>query len=74
VAAFQTAATWLSAHPFLLHDKECLTTVLEVVELGISGTKSLVCICILLLMKEYILAKLKLKFIDFLFIAVVHGI
>ncbi|XP_071439557.1 ral GTPase-activating protein subunit beta isoform X3 [Hetaerina americana] len=40
VAAFQTAATWLSAHPFLLHDKECLTTVLEVVELGISGTKS----------------------------------
>lgn len=27
-------------HPYLLQDKDCLTTVLEVVELGISGTKS----------------------------------
>lgn len=27
-------------HPYLLQDKECLTTVLEVVELGISGSKS----------------------------------
>ena len=25
---------------FLLKDKDCLTTVLEVVELGVSGTKS----------------------------------
>lgn len=28
-------------HPYLLQDKECLTTVLEVVELGISGSKSI---------------------------------
>lgn len=27
-------------NPYLLQDKECLTTVLEVVELGISGSKS----------------------------------
>ena len=27
-------------HPYLLQDKECLTIVLEVVELGISGSKS----------------------------------
>lgn len=27
-------------HPYLLQDKDCLTTVLEVVELGISGSKS----------------------------------
>ncbi|KAK7862306.1 hypothetical protein R5R35_014671 [Gryllus longicercus] len=40
VAAFQCAAVWLVAHPYLLQDKEGLTTVLEVVELGISGTKS----------------------------------
>ncbi|PNF19188.1 hypothetical protein B7P43_G09608, partial [Cryptotermes secundus] len=40
VAAFQCAAVWLVAHPYLLEDKECLTTVLEVVELGISGSKS----------------------------------
>lgn len=40
VAAFQCAAVWLVAHPYLLEDKECLNTVLEVVELGISGSKS----------------------------------
>lgn len=28
-------------NPYLLQDKECLTTVLEVVELGISGSKSI---------------------------------
>lgn len=27
-------------NPYLLQDKECLTTVLEVIELGISGSKS----------------------------------
>lgn len=27
-------------HPYLLQDKDCLTIVLEVVELGISGSKS----------------------------------
>jgi hypothetical protein len=30
----------LFRHPYLLHDKESLATVLEVVELGISGSKS----------------------------------
>ncbi|XP_046418146.1 ral GTPase-activating protein subunit beta isoform X4 [Neodiprion fabricii] len=41
VAAFTCLTTWLSAHPQLLQDKDCLTTVLEVVELGVSGTKSI---------------------------------
>ncbi|XP_053677256.1 ral GTPase-activating protein subunit beta isoform X2 [Anopheles nili] len=40
VAAFQCTSAWLMNHPYLLQDKECLTTVLEVVELGISGSKS----------------------------------
>ncbi|XP_031623328.1 ral GTPase-activating protein subunit beta isoform X4 [Contarinia nasturtii] len=40
VAAFQCTSAWLIQHPYLLQDKECLTTVLEVVELGISGSKS----------------------------------
>ena len=40
VAAFQTSTTWLVHHPYLLQDKECLDTVLEVAELGISGSKS----------------------------------
>ncbi|KAE8751950.1 hypothetical protein FOCC_FOCC001427 [Frankliniella occidentalis] len=40
VAAFQCCAIWLVAHPYLLQDKECLGIVLEVVELGISGSKS----------------------------------
>lgn len=29
------------AHPYLLQDKDCLYTALEVAELGISGTKSI---------------------------------
>lgn len=41
VAAFQCVCAWLMQHPYLLQDKECLNTVLEVVELGISGTKSI---------------------------------
>uniref|UniRef100_A0A1B6CX62 Rap-GAP domain-containing protein n=1 Tax=Clastoptera arizonana TaxID=38151 RepID=A0A1B6CX62_9HEMI len=40
VAAFQCAEVWLVAHPYLLQDKDTLHTALEVVELGISGTKS----------------------------------
>ncbi|XP_017842322.2 LOW QUALITY PROTEIN: ral GTPase-activating protein subunit beta [Drosophila busckii] len=40
VAAFQCTATWLMQHPYLMQDKDCLQTVLEVVELGISGSKS----------------------------------
>ncbi|XP_034949716.1 ral GTPase-activating protein subunit beta isoform X2 [Chelonus insularis] len=41
VAAFSCLTTWLTAHPQLLQDKDCLTTVFEVVELGISGSKSI---------------------------------
>ncbi|XP_024939049.1 ral GTPase-activating protein subunit beta isoform X11 [Cephus cinctus] len=40
VAAFTCLTTWLTADPQLLQDKDCLMTVLEVVELGVSGTKS----------------------------------
>lgn len=40
VAAFHCASIWLVAHPYLLQDEECLGTVLEVIELGISGSKS----------------------------------
>lgn len=41
VAAFQCTSAWLMQHPYLLQDKDSLTTVLEVVELGISGSKSI---------------------------------
>lgn len=41
VGAFQCISAWLMQHPYLLHDKECLTTILEVIELGISGSKSI---------------------------------
>ncbi|RZF35527.1 hypothetical protein LSTR_LSTR010218 [Laodelphax striatellus] len=40
VAAFQCAAVWLLAHPYILQDKDWLQTLFEVVELGISGSKS----------------------------------
>eukprot|EP00106_Octopus_bimaculoides_P007286 XP_014774728.1 PREDICTED: ral GTPase-activating protein subunit beta-like [Octopus bimaculoides] len=40
VAAFKCLKLWLVEHSSLLYDKECLHNVLEVVELGISGSKS----------------------------------
>ena len=40
VAAFRTLKLWLVNHPYLLKDKECIATVLEVTEQGISGSKS----------------------------------
>ncbi|ENN80658.1 hypothetical protein YQE_02924, partial [Dendroctonus ponderosae] len=40
VAAFHCCSVWLCEHPYLLKDKDCLTTVLEVSELGVSGSKS----------------------------------
>ncbi|XP_053405362.1 ral GTPase-activating protein subunit beta-like isoform X3 [Mercenaria mercenaria] len=40
VAAFKCLTLWLVEHSRLLYDKECLHNVLEVVELGISGSKS----------------------------------
>jgi hypothetical protein len=40
VAAFHCLSTWLVHHPDLLKEKENVMTVMEVVELGISGSKS----------------------------------
>ena len=40
VTAFQCLTVWLLEHDYLLQDKECLQTVLQVVELGISGARS----------------------------------
>ncbi|GFO11933.1 ral GTPase-activating protein subunit beta, partial [Plakobranchus ocellatus] len=39
-AAFKCLQLWLVEHNSLLYDRECLHQVLEVVELGISGSKS----------------------------------
>ncbi|XP_072259767.1 ral GTPase-activating protein subunit beta isoform X6 [Pyxicephalus adspersus] len=40
VAAFQCLSVWLTEHPDMLNEKDCLKEVLEIVELGISGSKS----------------------------------
>ncbi|KAG1663347.1 Ral GTPase-activating protein subunit beta [Nymphon striatum] len=40
VAAYHCLTIWFIEHPYLLDDKECLTITFEVVELGISGSKS----------------------------------
>ncbi|KAL2103252.1 hypothetical protein ACEWY4_000120 [Coilia grayii] len=40
VAAFQCLCVWLTEHPDLLDNKDCLNEVLAIVELGISGSKS----------------------------------
>uniref|UniRef100_A0AAY5KQ07 Ral GTPase-activating protein subunit beta n=1 Tax=Esox lucius TaxID=8010 RepID=A0AAY5KQ07_ESOLU len=40
VAAFQCLCVWLTEHPNMLDEKDCLVEVLEIVELGISGSKS----------------------------------
>ncbi|XP_030213857.1 ral GTPase-activating protein subunit beta isoform X4 [Gadus morhua] len=40
VAAFQFLCVWLTEHPDMLDEKACLVEVLEIVELGISGSKS----------------------------------
>ncbi|XP_045551991.1 ral GTPase-activating protein subunit beta isoform X8 [Salmo salar] len=40
VAAFQCLCVWLTEHPDMLDEKDCLMEVLEIVELGISGSKS----------------------------------
>ena len=44
VAAFHCLTLWLVEHDYLMLDKECLHCILEVVELGISGSKSQVCL------------------------------
>jgi len=40
VAAFSCISSWLINHPWLMDDHKCLDAVLEVIELGISGSKS----------------------------------
>ncbi|KAI3369588.1 hypothetical protein L3Q82_024498 [Scortum barcoo] len=40
VAAFHCLNVWLTQHPTMLNHQECLLEVLEIVELGISGSKS----------------------------------
>ncbi|XP_076602988.1 ral GTPase-activating protein subunit beta isoform X2 [Chaetodon auriga] len=40
VAAFYCLNVWLTQHPTMLNQQECLLEVLEIVELGISGSKS----------------------------------
>ena len=40
VAAFRCLQTWLLCHSYLLQDKDCIATAMEVVEQGISGSKS----------------------------------
>ncbi|XP_035238591.1 ral GTPase-activating protein subunit beta-like isoform X4 [Anguilla anguilla] len=40
VAAFQCLCVWLTEHSTMLGEKYCLMEVLEIVELGISGSKS----------------------------------
>ncbi|KAM9296042.1 ral GTPase-activating protein subunit beta [Gastrophryne carolinensis] len=40
VAAFQCLCVWLTEHHDMLNEKDCLREVLEIVELGISGSKS----------------------------------
>ncbi|XP_071349372.1 ral GTPase-activating protein subunit beta-like isoform X2 [Trachinotus anak] len=40
VAAFHCLNVWLTQHPAMLDHQECLLEILEIVELGISGSKS----------------------------------
>jgi len=40
VAAYQCLTVWFHEHSYLLQDPDCVNTMLEVIELGISGSKS----------------------------------
>jgi len=40
VAAYQCLSVWFYNHPYLLKEKHCVNTLIEVVELGVSGQKS----------------------------------
>ncbi|XP_078491272.1 ral GTPase-activating protein subunit beta [Ciona intestinalis] len=40
VSAFHTLSIWLNEHPYLMKNKECLNEVLEIIELGVTGSKS----------------------------------
>lgn len=48
VAAYNCCASWLLAHSYLTMESESLNLVLQVVELGISGSKSIVVILFIL--------------------------
>lgn len=40
VAAYQCLSVWFYNHPYLLSDENCIDTLMEVIELGVSGQKS----------------------------------
>lgn len=40
VAAYQCLSVWFYTHSYLLNDESCVTTLMEVIELGVSGQKS----------------------------------
>lgn len=40
VAAYQCLSVWFYNHPYLLNDQHCVATLMEVIELGVSGQKS----------------------------------
>lgn len=40
VAAYQCLSVWFYSHPYLMNDESCVNTVMEVIELGVSGQKS----------------------------------
>lgn len=40
VAAYQCLSVWFFNHPYLLDDQDCVNTLMEVIELGVSGSKS----------------------------------
>lgn len=40
VAAYQCLSVWFYNHPYLLNDEDCINTLMEVIELGVSGQKS----------------------------------
>jgi hypothetical protein len=40
VAAYQCLSVWFYNHPYLLTDDNCINTLMEVIELGVSGQKS----------------------------------
>lgn len=66
-AAFKCLQLWLVEHSSLLYDRECLHQVLEVVELGISGSKSQVIIYFLFSMDYFMLYVSPVKSMTLLF-------
>lgn len=40
VSAYQCLSIWFFNHPYLLNDQDCVNTLMEVIELGVSGQKS----------------------------------